>query len=755
MNHFAHHAHISSHEPTEVYERPSREVSAATQKYSDLVIEDIFKRLGGVDLLDADFVRKAVRDCGEYLNFSSMASPHLKSGEQGCVAVFGSSRSMEFDYKGLVQVEDILSLLVEQEAEGGARIAVHGVRPKKIVSILKQLKEINYRPQNLAVEKLESLSEILTEISALNDPKLLELINQTPESLANLTQRITLAQNSGKSPSNKLFDLKALLQIETIFKGICDEDNYKIHLTNLKIDLAELHILQKDISKCLAKPGKLSIPLTEEIEDILTKIYNDRNPQLRRIVRQTPESISQLRTKLNMHWGYQKSMQMGASLDEAGFMVMSGGGPGSMEGSCRGANPNQKLDANVIAVAINIPGEPGNPYIPGHGPGHHELVKGDSSLDRRSEHDKFTMRKWGLVHESNGLIVMPGGFGTMEEFLEVLSLISGGNIDQPVCFVGKRFWSPIIRALKETGFITKDLASRISIVDDTKQAADKIKDYYVRNHSVDGKIVWPKRWQNLDDDLDRDFLVKRKVLPDGSTAELFSFPQHEFEKLAPERREVISELLAIAKDEMAKVLGSCPHADLMTPKMITGFAKFLVDSLNIGSKMAELKVDHPVLLMGSQNQTHFTEMKSILLQNGVSVVQKIGDTETGGIGITVSVPNINADSDNVSFDIDIPARIRAMALDIAAGQCNKIFVANGGIKALHRTFQYLCWIQTGKLKDTQLVVIDPHKRFMKAFKAICEQSENFGCTKRSERGFIQIFQSREEAVAAGHIELAA
>jgi predicted Rossmann-fold nucleotide-binding protein len=95
-----------------------------------------------------------------------------------------------------------------------------------------------------------------------------------------------------------------------------------------------------------------------------------------------------------------------------------------------------------------------------------------------------------------------------------------------------------------------------------------------------------------------------------------------------------------------------------------------------------------------------------------------------------------------------------MALDIATGQCNKIFVANGGIKALHRTLQYLCWIQTGKLKDTELIVIDPHKRFMKAFKAMCQQSENFGCTKRSERGFIQIFNSREEAVAAGHVELA-
>jgi hypothetical protein len=137
---------------------------------------------------------------------------------------------------------------------------------------------------------------------------------------------------------------------------------------------------------------------------------------------------------------YEQGVAVGRALGEAGFAVITGGGPGSMEAANRGA---QEAGARSIGLTIDLPQEQGdNPYL-------------DVSVDFHY----FFARKVMFVRYSGAFVVLPGGYGTLDELFEALTLIQTGKIRFfPVILVGVDHWSGLVGWLRERladgGFIS-------------------------------------------------------------------------------------------------------------------------------------------------------------------------------------------------------------------------------------------------------------------------------------------------------------
>ena len=132
------------------------------------------------------------------------------------------------------------------------------------------------------------------------------------------------------------------------------------------------------------------------------------------------------------HPYYQLARHMGKELAQNGFTVMTGGGPGVMEAANRGAREGggQSLGCN-----IRLPFEQAlNPYV-----------------DIKAEFEFFFTRKVILRKNSVAYVLMPGGFGTMDEIFEVFTLLQTGKLPpRPVVCMGRDYWQHMQRFLRET-----------------------------------------------------------------------------------------------------------------------------------------------------------------------------------------------------------------------------------------------------------------------------------------------------------------
>jgi uncharacterized protein (TIGR00730 family) len=127
---------------------------------------------------------------------------------------------------------------------------------------------------------------------------------------------------------------------------------------------------------------------------------------------------------------YGMARATGRALAEAGYAVITGGGPGIMEAANRGAK-----EGGGVSVGCNI-------LLP------HEQ-KSNAYLDRTLHFDYFFVRKVMLVKYSCAFICMPGGFGTMDEIFETATLIQTGKMEQfPVVLMGTEFYEPLYEFLK-------------------------------------------------------------------------------------------------------------------------------------------------------------------------------------------------------------------------------------------------------------------------------------------------------------------
>ena len=168
---------------------------------------------------------------------------------------------------------------------------------------------------------------------------------------------------------------------------------------------------------------------------------------------------------------YQLAVNVSKSISEAGYGIITGGGPGIMEAGNRGAS---LAGGTSVGLNIDLPFEQhDNPYI-----------DHDKSLD----FDYFFVRKVMFVKYSQGFVVMPGGFGTLDELFEAITLIQTHKIGKfPIILVGSKFWKGLIDWVKETmlsaGNISPEDLDLIQIVDTEAEVVEIIDTFY-KGHSL-------------------------------------------------------------------------------------------------------------------------------------------------------------------------------------------------------------------------------------------------------------------------------
>ena len=168
------------------------------------------------------------------------------------------------------------------------------------------------------------------------------------------------------------------------------------------------------------------------------------------------------------HAYYKTAEEIAFQLVQHGYGVVTGGGPGIMEAGNKGAN---RAGGKSVGLNIYLPHEQkGNPFI---------------DADKLITFDYFFVRKVMFMKYSQGFIVMPGGFGTMDELTEALTLIQTKKIGRfPIVLVGKKFWSGIVdwikKVLVEEAMIHEEDMELFSIVDKPEDAVKVIDDFYAR-----------------------------------------------------------------------------------------------------------------------------------------------------------------------------------------------------------------------------------------------------------------------------------
>jgi uncharacterized protein (TIGR00730 family) len=169
---------------------------------------------------------------------------------------------------------------------------------------------------------------------------------------------------------------------------------------------------------------------------------------------------------------YQMGVEISEMLSRAGYGVITGGGPGIMEAGNKGA---QQGGGKSVGLNIDLPFEQNhNPFI---------------DPEHNLEFDYFFVRKVIFVKYAQGFVVLPGGFGTMDELFEALTLIQTKKINErPVVLIGKQYWQGLFDWIEESmlnmeqTISPKDL-NMFSIVDTPEEAFKCIDDFY-KSHAL-------------------------------------------------------------------------------------------------------------------------------------------------------------------------------------------------------------------------------------------------------------------------------
>lgn len=164
------------------------------------------------------------------------------------------------------------------------------------------------------------------------------------------------------------------------------------------------------------------------------------------------------------HADYMLTEEIARKLSDAGFSVISGGGPGIMEAANKGAYFGKSPS---VGLNIQLPHEQsGNPY---------------QDISQTFQH--FFARKVMFVKFAAAYVVMPGGYGTLDELSEALTLVQTGKIPRiPIVLVGSKFWTGLLDWFKTTlvdeGMIAPEDLDLMQIIDEPDQVVDAIFSHY-------------------------------------------------------------------------------------------------------------------------------------------------------------------------------------------------------------------------------------------------------------------------------------
>lgn len=165
---------------------------------------------------------------------------------------------------------------------------------------------------------------------------------------------------------------------------------------------------------------------------------------------------------------YKLAEDLAYKITQHGYGVITGGGPGIMEAANKGAH---RGGGKSVGLNISLPFEEySNPYI---------------DRDKKIDFDFFFVRKVIFVKYAQGFVVLPGGFGTLDELFEAITLIQTKKIGMfPIVLVGKEFWGGLFEWIKNTlladGKISEPDLDLFHLVDSSDEAVKIIEDFYTK-----------------------------------------------------------------------------------------------------------------------------------------------------------------------------------------------------------------------------------------------------------------------------------
>jgi len=231
----------------------------------------------------------------------------------------------------------------------------------------------------------------------------------------------------------------------------------------------EIFLRRQAIHSTIVVFGSARIPSPAEAESLIAHAEQD--------IRQKGEdqsaqaALTYARKQLKRSRYYEEARKFGALVSDKfqdgtreDFVVVTGGGPGIMEAANRGAGD---VGARSIGLNISLPHEQEpNPYI---------------SRELCFQFRYFALRKMHFLLRARALVAFPGGYGTLDEVFEVLTLIQTGKVVPiPVILVGREFWTRAVDFdfLVEEGNISAEERDLFTIVDDAEQAIKILEDFY-------------------------------------------------------------------------------------------------------------------------------------------------------------------------------------------------------------------------------------------------------------------------------------
>ena len=162
---------------------------------------------------------------------------------------------------------------------------------------------------------------------------------------------------------------------------------------------------------------------------------------------------------------YKLAEEIASEIVSRGYGVITGGGPGIMEAANKGANKNK---GKSVGLCIDLPFEVPNEFI---------------DIDKLLKFDYFFVRKVMFIRYSQGFVVMPGGFGTLDEVFEAATLIQTKQTEKfPIILVGSEYWGGVVDWIKETlvlenNNINKEDLELFKIADTKDEVMDFLEEF--------------------------------------------------------------------------------------------------------------------------------------------------------------------------------------------------------------------------------------------------------------------------------------